>query len=82
MPPWLFIAFLVSFLAALGYQILRVRSLKRLPIYWVVCLAGFLAGEVLADAWNLHSPHLGEIQFLPDLAGVALALALLRILRL
>lgn len=82
MPPWLILALLASLLAALGYQILCVRPLKRLPLYWLICLTGFLAGEGLADVSNLQSPHLGEIQFLPDILGVALGIALLRILRL
>jgi hypothetical protein len=82
MPPWLFLALLASLLAALGYQILRVRPLKRLPLYWPLCFAGFLAGEALADASNLHTPHLGEIQFLPDILGLALAIGLLRLMRL
>jgi hypothetical protein len=82
MPPWLFLALLVSLLAALGYQILCIRSLRRLPLYWAICLAGFLLGEALADASTLHTPHLGEIQVIPDLLGVAIAVALLRVLRL
>jgi hypothetical protein len=82
MPPWLFLALVVSLLAALGYQILRARPLKLIPVYWMVCLAGFLAAEALADAVNLPSPHLGEIQFLPDILGVALAVGILRLVRL
>lgn len=80
-PPWLFLALLISLLAALGYQILLVRSIRMVPVYWAVALAAFLLAEASADAVNLHSPHLGELQIIPDLAGVALALGALRLAR-
>lgn len=82
MPPWLFIALLISLIAALGYQIVLVRSLRRVPIYWAVILAAFLTAEGLAESTHLHSPQLGELQVLPDLAGVVVAVGLLRVVRL
>ncbi|GEM_PF-5897584 len=82
MPPWLFIAFLVSLLAALGYQILRAHSLRRVPLYWVVILAGFSVAEAIVDGLNIQTPQLGELQVVPDLVGVAAGLAVLRLLNL
>ncbi len=82
MPPWLFLAILVSLLAALGYQIALVRSLRRLPLYWMVILGGLLFGEALAESAHLASPQLGELQIIPDLAGIVGALLVLRLVRL
>jgi hypothetical protein len=82
LPPWLFLAILVSLLVALGYQIILVRSLKRVPIYWAVVLAGFLVAEAGAESVRLNSPYLGELQVIPDLIGIAFGLLILRIARL
>jgi len=82
LPPWLFIALLVSLLGALGYQIIRVRSLRRVPFYWIVIFAGFILAEAGAESANLHTPQVGELQVIPDLAGIAVAVAVLRLSRL
>ncbi|HEV3310382.1 MAG TPA: hypothetical protein VG815_07680 [Chloroflexota bacterium] len=82
MPPWLFLALLISLLAALGYQIVRVRSLRRVPLYWAVILAAFLLAEAVAESVHLNSPQLGELQVIPDLVGIAAALGLLRMTRI
>ncbi|HZT96141.1 MAG TPA: hypothetical protein VFB34_04815 [Chloroflexota bacterium] len=82
MPAWLYLAVLVSLLVAVVYQILRASSLRRVPLYWLVLLAGLLAAEGAAEAAHLRTPHLGELQLIPDLAGVALAAGLLRLARL
>lgn len=81
MPPWLFLSLAVSLLAALGYQIGIGRSLRRVPLYWAIILGGFLAGEVLAESLHLDTARMGELQLIPDLIGLGVALALLRLIR-
>jgi hypothetical protein len=81
-PPWLFLALLVSLLAALGYQIIMGRSLRRVPLYWSVVLAGFLGAEAAAESINLHSPRIGELQVFADLLGMFAAIGILRLARL
>jgi hypothetical protein len=82
LPAWLYLSLLVSLLASLGYQIVRARSLSRVPLYWVVILAGFLAAEGAAESIHVHSLQLGELQIIPDLIGIAVAVTLLRLARL
>lgn len=82
MPPWLYIALLVSLLAALGYQIILTRSLNRVPMYWFLTLACFLIAEAAVESAHLHTPQIGELQVIPDLLGVAIALGALRLARL
>jgi len=82
MPPWLVLALGISLLAALGYQILRLRSLRRVPLYWAVILAAFLAAESLADSSHLGMIRLGELAIIPDLVGIVVAILLLRLARL
>lgn len=82
MPPWLFLALLVTLVAALGYQIIEVRSLRRVPVYWAVILAAFILMEAGAESAHIGTPQLGELQVIPDLLGVGLALGVLRLAHL
>ncbi len=82
MPPWFVLAVLVSLLAALGYQILRVQSLRRIPLYWIVILGCFLLAEVGADSAHAGLFRLGELAIIPDLLGVAAGMVVLKVARL
>ena len=82
MPPWLFLALVISLLAASGYQIVRVKSLRRVPIYWIVVFGCFLGAEAAADSAHIALFRLGELAIIPDLVGVALALVAMRFARL
>ena len=82
MPPWLLVVMLSSLLAALGYQILRSRPLKRVPFYWLFIVVLTVLAEVLADTSGLDSPRLGELQLFPDFLAGAIAMAILFAVRL
>jgi hypothetical protein len=82
MPPWLVLAIAASLLAAIGYQILRATSLKRVPVYWIVIAAGFLGAEAIADSTKLVIIRLGELAIIPDLVGMLVAICILRLVRL
>lgn len=82
MPPWLYLALLISLLAALGYEITSGRSLRRVPLYWFVLLTLFLAAEGLAEYGRLDWIRLGELEIIPDTFGLAVGIGLLRIIRL
>lgn len=82
MPPWLLFGLLVSLLAALGYQIVRVTSLRRVPLYWLVTSIAFLAAEAFAESSHLVLVRLGELAIIPDILGVLIGLAALRLSRL
>jgi hypothetical protein len=82
MPPWLFLVFLLALLAALGYHIVRVSSLRRVPLYWIVITAAMLGCEAIADSRHLAVVRLGDLALIPDILGLAVALAILRLARL
>lgn len=82
MPPWLLIAILVALVAALAYQLVTIGSIRRLPLYWLLVLAGLLGGQATAELAHLHSPQLGELQVLPDIGGTLAGVFVLWLFRL
>jgi uncharacterized membrane protein YeaQ/YmgE (transglycosylase-associated protein family) len=81
-PPWLVLALLIALIAALLYQLVRTRSLRRVPFYWVFTLVGFLAAQAGVESANISSPQIGELQIIPDLIGALIAIAILWLLGL
>lgn len=53
MSPSLGLALVAALVAALLYALVGARPLRGLPFYWLVALAGFAAGQVIAQ----HGPR-------------------------
>ena len=77
MPPWLFLALLLSLIVALLYQLATRRFGWRVVLYWIIILAGLLGAEALAETWGWDFTRLGELRLLPDMLGAMLMVVLL-----
>jgi hypothetical protein len=72
LPPWLAFALVSSLAIALLYQVSCRRFGRRAGIYWALVLAGFLAGEALAESFHWEVTRFGDLRLLPDFAGAGM----------
>jgi hypothetical protein len=76
-PPWLVFLLIVSLALALGYQLASRRFGWRLAGYWLLTFLAVTACEALAESMGWDVTRLGDLRLAPDLAGGALAIAVL-----
>lgn len=81
MPPWLLLLLLISLTLAFAYQCLTRQFGWRVVAYWVLIFLAVMIAEALAESANVAALRVGDLRLLPDLAGAALALGTLRLLR-
>jgi hypothetical protein len=73
---------LIALVLALLYQMATRRFGWRVLGYGVLILAGFLVAEAVAELLGWNVTRFGDVRLLPDVAGAALGVAVLRFLGL
>jgi hypothetical protein len=79
-PPWVFVSLVAASAAVFIFYVFIGHRHRSSVLYWPFGIAGFLAGQVVAERAGFEYVQVGDISMLTALAGAAIGLTLAHLL--
>lgn len=78
--PSIVLAFVIASIIGLGFFLVFGRGWLRLAVYWVVAVAGFFIGQIIATLFQFSLVPIGAVNLLEGAVTCLIALFLTRAL--
>ncbi len=79
-PPWVFVSLVAASAAVFIFYVFIGHRHRSNVLYWPFGIAGFLAGQAVAERAGFEYVQVGDISMLTALAGAAIGLTLAHLL--